>query len=147
MSNGAVDILLIEDNPVDVELVMIAREANAAVSTLHVSRDGVEALEYLLGPAQPQNDLRALPQLVLLDLHLPRLTGFEVLARLREDARTRLLPVVIFSSSDEESDVREARRLGANGYLRKPAHFVELCELLLQIERDWLTRPLSADGR
>ncbi|KQW03064.1 response regulator [Rhizobacter sp. Root1221] len=138
MNNGSPDILLVEDNPLDVELVRYAREFNAATSTLHVARDGVEAVAYLLGDGSTGDDTRGLPKLVLLDLHLPRLTGFEVLARLRSNARTQSLPVVILSSSDEESDVREALRLGANAYLRKPSSLVDLCELMTQIERDWL---------
>jgi two-component system response regulator len=138
MNSGSPDILLVEDNPLDVELVRYAREFNTATSTLHVARDGVEAVEYLLGDGSTHDDTRGLPKLVLLDLHLPRLTGFEVLARLRSNARTQRLPVVILSSSDEESDVDKALRLGANAYLRKPSCFVDLCELLTQIERDWL---------
>jgi CheY-like chemotaxis protein len=99
----------------------------------------VAALDFLLsGGTGSEGAQHPLPRLVLLDLHLPKLNGFGVLERLRADERTRLLPVIILSSSGQESDVSESQRLGANGYLRKPSNFDALRETLAQLERDWL---------
>lgn len=97
------------------------------------------AQELLLGGEGRSGDAQeSLPRLVLLDLNMPRLNGFEVLDRLRADERTRRLPVVILSASDERSDALQAHRLGANGYLRKPARFENLRAVLAELERDWL---------
>jgi len=118
---------------------MLAHKMNKSAATVGVARDGVEALKLLLGGENRSGDAPdALPWLVLLDLNMPRLNGFEVLERLRADERTRLLPVVIFSASDEWSDEREAHRLGANGYVRKPMGFENLRAILAELERHWL---------
>ena len=139
MSAASSDILLVEDSESDIDLFMIAHQQNNSSSIVSVARDGVEAVNVLLGgEGATREGMAALPRLVLLDLSMPRLNGFEVLARLRADERTRHLPVVIFSSSDEKSDEREARRLGANGYIRKPTGFEKLRAVVAQIERDWL---------
>jgi prepilin-type N-terminal cleavage/methylation domain-containing protein len=148
MSLPAPDILLVEDNPTDADLVMIAHRLNKSAYTIQVVRDGVAALDFLLGGGTGSEGAQLpLPRLVLLDLHLPRLNGFEVLERLRADERTRLLPVIIFSSSEQESDVGKSHRLGANGYLRKPSNFQTLREILTQIERDWLKADHSESDR
>jgi len=148
MSISAPDILLVEDNPNDADLVMIAHRLNKSAYTIQVVRDGVAALDFLLGGGTgSERAQQPLPRLVLLDLHLPRLNGFEVLERLRADERTRLLPVIIFSSSEQESDVSKSHRLGANGYLRKPSNFQTLREILTQIERDWLKADHSESDR
>jgi CheY-like chemotaxis protein len=139
MSLPAPDILLVEDNSNDAELVMIAHQLNRSACTIQVVRDGVAALDFLLGGGTgSEGAQQPLPRLVLLDLHLPRLNGFEVLERLRADERTRLLPVIIFSSSEQELDVRKSHQLGANDYVRKPSSFETLRKILAQIERDWL---------
>lgn len=139
MDISAPDILLVEDSPTSVELFVFALEFNQSSTTLQVARDGVEALDILLGAAAESESARCvLPRLVLLDLHMPRIGGLEVLARLRADERTRRLPVVIYSSSYQESDQREAFRLGADGYLQKPVGFADSCALIAQLERDWL---------
>ena len=139
MNTIAPDILLAEDSPTTAELFVCALEANKSAATIQVVRDGVEVLDFLLGDAtRPESMRKALPRLVLLDLHMPRLGGLEVLQRLRADERTRLLPVVILSASERESDELDAYRLGANGYIRKPTGFRESCETIAQIERDWL---------
>jgi CheY-like chemotaxis protein len=127
-------LLLVEDSPDDAELLSMAREAKGSRFALDIVRDGVGALEYL-------HSERTAPELVLLDLHLPRLDGFEVLERLRADKRTRTLPVVVFSSSQATKDVERARQLGANGYLRKPHGFESLCVLLRELEGTWLRDP------
>lgn len=139
MNIEAPDILLAEDSPTTAELFVYALEANNSGVTIQVVRDGVEALDFLLGGVtQFESIHKAMPRLVLLDLHMPRLGGFEVLERLRADERTRFLPVVILSSSDQELDKHEAYRLGANDYIKKPIGFEESCEAIAQIERDWL---------
>jgi CheY-like chemotaxis protein len=139
MTHSAPDILLVEDSPGYVKLLLLARECNKSTCTMHVVGDGAEAVDYLLGgEAGLHAERRALPKLVLLDLHSPRLNGFEVLARLRADERTRRLCVVVFSASDEASDEDECRRLLANGFIRKPAGFAKLCDTLIRLERDWL---------
>lgn len=132
-------ILLVEDNPDDVDLTLRALErVGPGVDTV-VARDGVEALDYLFArgdhsgrPADEQ------PSVVLLDLKLPRVDGFEVLARLRADERTRLLPVVVLTSSREEGDLDASYRLGANSYIRKPVDFGRFREAVGQISAYWL---------
>ena len=125
-------ILLVEDNPDDEELTRIAFEESNLANQLVVARDGVEALEYLLDSKRP------LPQLVLLDLKLPKLNGLEVLRRLRADDRTKFLPVVILTSSDEERDLFDSYGLGANSYVRKPVDFAQFVDSVRQLGLYWL---------
>ncbi|MES2353621.1 MAG: response regulator [Pseudomonadota bacterium] len=140
MNMSAPDILLVEDSQSDIELFMFAHQRNKSTAVIRIVRDGVEALDLLLGNENRTEDVLAiLPRLVLLDLNMPRLTGFDVLERLRTDERTRRLPIVIFSSSDQSADKLEAHRLGANDYVRKPAQFKDLCAILAQFEHDWLS--------
>ena len=125
-------ILLVEDNPDDEELTRIAFEESNLANQLVVTRDGVEALDYLLDPKNP------LPQMVLLDLKLPKLNGLEVLRRLRADQRTKYLPVVVLTSSDEERDLFDSYGLGANSYVRKPVDFAQFVDSVRQLGLDWL---------
>jgi two-component system response regulator len=125
-------IALIEDNADDEALTMRALKKHGIANDIVVLRDGVEALEFLLAPSQP------LPHLVLLDLNLPRINGLEVLQRLRSDPRTALLPVVILTSSNEERDLMEGYRLGANSYVRKPVDFLQFSEAVHQLGLYWL---------
>lgn len=131
------DILLIEDSPTNAELFAMALKINKSKATARIAHDGTEALDLLLGAA-PCGGTCALPRLVILDIHLPRLDGFQVLDRLRADERTRLLPVIVYSSSDMDLDRREAFRRGANGYVRKPMGFKDACEAIARIEHLWL---------
>jgi len=148
MSTCAPDILLVEDSPTTAELFVFALEANKSSATLRIARDGVEALDLLLGGAvQSESACKALPRLLLLDLHMPRLDGFEVLERLRADERTRHLPVVVYSSSDQESDKNEVYRRGADGYVNKPVGFKDACETIARLERDWLGRGAARQHR
>ena len=131
-------ILLVEDNPKDEALTLRALKRQTIQNSVVVARDGVEALEYLLGASNETKAMAALPELVLLDLKLPKLDGLEVLRRIRSSERTRLLPVVILTSSAEERDILEGYRLGTNSYVRKPVDFVEFTEAVRQLGLYWL---------
>lgn len=130
-------ILLVEDNPDDVALTLRALKSHHITNDVVVAEDGARALELLLGseatPAGPE-----LPAVVLLDLNLPKVNGLDVLRRIRAEERTRLLPVVILTSSDEERDVIAGYRLGANSYVRKPVAFLEFTEAARQLGLRWL---------
>jgi two-component system response regulator len=132
-------ILLVEDNPDDEELTRRAlKEANIA-NEIIVARNGLEALDFLFGTgAHADRDLTRLPQLILLDIKLPRLNGFQVLERLRADPRTRLIPVVILTGSSEEEDVLASYQLGANSYVRKPVEFERFTDVIKQVGLYWL---------
>jgi two-component system, response regulator len=132
-------ILLVEDNADDEALTLRAlRRANVRNEVV-VTRDGVEALDYLFGTGpHAGRDPSVLPQVVLLDLKLPRVDGLEVLRRLRADDRTKLLPVVILTSSNEEEDRMAGYRLGANSYVRKPVDFGQFAEAVRQLGLYWL---------
>lgn len=132
-------ILLVEDNPDDVTLTIRALNRHNIVNRVDVAHDGVEALEYLFPAAPPEGQEPApLPQLVLLDLKLPRLDGLEVLQKIRGDPRTRLLPVVILTSSREEQDIVSSYASGANSYIRKPVDFDQFAEAVRQLGLYWL---------
>ncbi len=126
-------ILLVEDNSSDEKLALLAFRSCGVVNQIVVQRDGAAALDYLFG--EPTAEL---PALVLLDLKLPRLDGFDVLRRIRADRRTRLLPVVILTASNEEEDIAQSYSLGANAYVRKPVSFDELIEAARSVCRFWL---------
>lgn len=130
-------ILLVEDNPDDAALTMRALKSHNITNEVVVARDGVEAIDFLLGPKAVPAVMQAFA-VVLLDLKLPKLNGLEVLQRIRADDRTKLLPVVILTSSDEERDVIDGYRLGANSYVRKPVDFVEFTEAAKQLGLYWL---------
>lgn len=133
-------ILLVEDNPDDEALTLRAFRKNKIDGDVVVARDGVEALDFLFaGGSHQGRNVADLPRVVLLDLKLPKIGGHEVLRRIREDPRTRQLPVVILTSSREERDVLEGYRLGANSYVRKPVNFDEFIEVARQLGHYWLT--------
>src|SRR5579863_1186011 len=132
-------IMLVEDNPDDEALTVRALKKNKIVNEVVVMRDGVEALEYLFGEgAHAGRDTREMPQVVLLDLKLPKLDGLGVLRRLRADGRTKLLPVVILTSSNEEQDRVQGYGLGANSYVRKPVDFDQFVDAAKQLGLYWL---------
>lgn len=132
-------ILLVEDNPRDEALTIRALRKSNIVNEIVVAHDGVEALDYLFGNgAYAGRDLSAMPQVVLLDLKLPKVNGLEVLQKMREDGRTRRLPVVIFTSSSEEADMLKSYDLGANSYVRKPVDFEQFVEATRQLGLYWL---------
>ncbi|MGH7378651.1 MAG: response regulator [Candidatus Methylomirabilales bacterium] len=132
-------ILLVEDNPDDEALTLRALKKNNIKNEVLVVRDGVEALDYLFTTgAYAGRDTSLMPQIILLDLKLPKLDGLEVLRRIRADARTKLLPVVILTSSNEEKDLTDGYSLGANSYIRKPVDFAQFTDAVRQLGLYWL---------
>ncbi|HEX9595377.1 MAG TPA: response regulator [Anaerolineales bacterium] len=132
-------ILLVEDNRDDEDLTILALEKSKIKNKVVVARDGVEALDFLFGTGSfVGRNTMELPQVVLLDLKLPKVPGLEVLRRVRADERTKLLPVVILTSSDEEKDKLSGYGLGANSYVRKPVDFVQFAEAARQLGLYWL---------
>jgi two-component system response regulator len=130
-------IMLIEDNPKDEALTLRALKKNNIVNKVSVARDGAEALAYLFGGADTEK-CDPLPQLVLLDLKLPKVDGLDVLKRIRAEPRTRLLPVVVLTTSTEEVDRLASYRLGANSYIRKPVDFAQFADAVNQLGLYWL---------
>ncbi len=131
-------VLLVEDNPDDVELTLRAFEKNHLANSIVVVTDGAEALDYLNGTGNYAGQVNDLPQVVLLDLKLPRMSGQEVLRRIRADERTRCLPVVVLTSSSEEQDLLSCYMHGANSFVRKPVNFDEFVEAARQLQLYWL---------
>jgi CheY-like chemotaxis protein len=138
MSNDRV-ILLVEDNAKDEELTLRALKKSSIANPVVVARDGVEALDYLFARgAHANRDQAGMPQVVLLDLKLPKVDGLEVLKALRANEFTKLLPVVVLTSSVEEQDLIRSYSLGANSYVRKPVDFVQFIEAVRQLGLYWL---------
>jgi CheY-like chemotaxis protein len=132
-------ILLVEDNADDEALTMRALSKNNITNKIVVARDGVEALDYLFGTgAYAGRDTSMQPELILLDLKLPKVDGFEVLKKLRADERTKLLAVVILTSSKEQQDIVNGYGFGANSYIRKPVDFQQFVDAVLQLGLYWL---------
>jgi two-component system, response regulator len=137
-------ILLVDDNPDDVDLTLRALQQHNIRNPVVVARDGVEALDYLLGRGQCAGPERPpLPVVVLLDIKLPKLDGIEVLRQIREEERTTLLPVVILTSSKEERDIVNGYRLRANSYICKPVDFVQFAEAIRQLHLYWVVLNLA----
>jgi two-component system response regulator len=136
-------ILLVEDNADDVDLTIRAfRKANISNEVV-VAKDGVEALDYLFGTGAHAGRRNELPQVVLLDLKLPRVDGMEVLQRIRSDERTRFLPVVVLTSSGEEQDLVRSYQLGVSSYVRKPVDFEQFVDAARQLGLYWLVLNLA----
>jgi two-component system response regulator len=132
-------ILLVEDNPDHQELTLMTLAENNVLNEVVVASDGLEALEYLFGTGRyAGRDPREVPALILLDLKLPKLNGIDVLRRVREDERTRYVPVVILTSSSEEEDIVASLASGANSYVRKPVDFSRFVEQLQRLQVYWL---------
>jgi CheY-like chemotaxis protein len=132
-------IMLVEDNPDDEALTLRALRKNNIQNTVVVARDGVEALDYLFGTGiHAARDMRLKPVVVLLDLKLPKIDGVEVLRRLRADERTKLIPVVVLTSSKEEQDLINSYSFGCNSYIRKPVDFIQFVEAVRQLGLYWL---------
>jgi two-component system, response regulator len=130
------DVLYVENNPDEVELTIRAFERHKLANAIHVARDGAEALDALFGPAG--DGPVELPCVVLLDLKLPKVSGLEVLARIRADERTRSVPVVVVTSSKEEQDIQKAYEMGANSYIVKPVDFETFMKAIGEVGRYWL---------
>ena len=141
MATEPKSILLVEDNSDDEQLTLRAMRHSEVPNIIRVARDGAEAIDVLFGESAGRRQ----PDLVLLDLKLPKISGLEVLARIRSDPRTRTLPVVVLTSSDEERDILESYSHGANSYIRKPVDFDEFIDAVKQLGLYWLvfnrTRP------
>ncbi len=135
MPDKAVEILLVEDNPADVELTLHALRKNNLANQIHVVRDGEEALAFLF---DPQRANHAHLKLVLLDLKLPKVDGLEVLRKVKSDPRTKSIPVVVMTSSKEEQDLVKSYELGVNSYLQKPVDFDQFRETVKQLGLYWL---------
>lgn len=141
----AFDILLVEDDPRDLELTLRTLQRHHVANTIRVARDGAEALDVLVGPQAGTP-----PRLVMLDLKLPKRTGLEVLAAMRQDSRTRSVPVVILTSTDDQPEIDACYRLGANSFVRKPVEFAAFSEAVRQIGMYWLLLnqpPAEGSGR
>jgi len=140
-------ILLVEDNPDDEALTLRALKKNNILNPVVVARDGVEALDFLFGTgAHAERDVTHMPQVVLLDLKLPKVSGLEVLRRIRADERTRLQPVVILTTSNEEQDILSSYQLGANSYIRKPVDFGQFMDAVRQLGLYWLVINVPPPG-
>jgi len=135
MASEPKTILLVEDNADDEQLTLRAMRQSEVPNMIRVARDGAEALDQLFGP----HAISRLPDLILLDLKLPKVSGLEVLQRIRSDDRTRGLPIVVLTSSDEEKDIIESYNFGANSYIRKPVDFDEFIDAVRQLGLYWLT--------
>lgn len=138
MMNSFIDILLVEDNPDDVELTILALEKNNIANPVTVVRDGQEALDYLFYRGKYANADHKLPNLILLDLKLPKVDGIEVLNMIKSDRILKLIPVVVLTSSKEDNDVLKSYDLGVNSYIRKPVDFDQFVDTVKQIGFYWL---------
>lgn len=146
MENDKVEILLVEDNPNDVELTLHALKKSHLTNKIHVARDGEEALKYFFG--EIENDAARIipgPKVILLDLKLPKVDGMEVLRKLKNHPATKTIPVVVLTSSNEERDIVETYSLGVNSYIVKPVDFAKFVEAMRTLGMYWLmlNRPLS----
>lgn len=134
-----VEILLVEDNPNDIELTLRAFRARNLANQVFVARDGAEALDFFFGSgAHPLRDIGVVPKVILLDLNLPKVDGLEVLKRLKSDERTRGLPVVVLTASRDEPDIAAAYRLGANSYIVKPVDFEAFARAVSDVGLYWV---------
>ncbi len=132
-------ILLVEDNPDDVKLTLRALKKSNIMNEIVIADDGVEAIDYLFGTGKHTGrNTNLMPQLILLDLKMPKMDGLEVLQKIRADERTRLLPVVVLTTSNEDKDRIESYKLGANSYIRKPVDFNQFAEAVRQLGLYWL---------
>ena len=139
MNRNGETILLVEDNPDDVELLLRALRKNNIANSIAITRDGAEALDYLFATGKyTDRNANETPRIILLDLKLPKLNGLQVLERIRADERTVLTPVIILTSSKEEQDLISGYKSGANSYVRKPVDFNEFVDAVRQIGLYWL---------
>ena len=136
---SAVEILLVEDNPQDLELTLRALSKAKITNRIQTARDGAEALDFIFGTGEHAGrNIEDVPKVILLDLKLPKVDGLEVLKRIKADPRTRIIPVVILTSSKEQRDVIESYHLGVNSYIVKPVDFVQFAESVQKLGLYWL---------
>ncbi|MCP4129727.1 MAG: response regulator [bacterium] len=148
MGNDNDVILLVEDNPDDEALAIRALKKNEITNTVVVVRDGQEALDYLFGQGKYDGrDVKSTPFLILLDLNLPKVSGLQVLERVRADKRTALIPIVILTTSGEDSDKLSGYRLGANSYVKKPVDFAKFTDTVKQLGLYWLQLNETLHGK
>ena len=139
MAENPVEILLVEDNPADVELTLHVLKKNNLANRIKVVRDGVEALDFIFGAGDDRNgNLENIPRVILLDLKLPKVAGLEVLARIKADPRARKIPVVVLTSSREDRDLTRCYELGVNSYMVKPVDFNQFTDCVRQLGFYWL---------
>jgi two-component system response regulator len=139
MTEKLLEILLVEDHPDDVELTVMTLKEHNLADHVKVVRDGAEALDFIFGlEAYADRDTEGRPRLILLDLKLPKVNGLEVLRQLKSDPRTRMIPVVMLTSSREEKDIVESYQLGANSYIVKPVDFEQFIKVVRQLGLYWL---------
>jgi two-component system response regulator len=144
MSTDPIEILLVEDNPNDEELTLYALKKNNITNQIQVVRDGAEALEYLFCTgAYAHRKINEPPKVVLLDLKLPKVDGLEVLEQIKADSRTRTIPVVVLTSSQEERDIVESYQLGVNSYIVKPVDFEQFIDVVRQLGLYWMLLNIS----
>ena len=144
MAADPIEILLVEDNPNDEELTLYALKKNNINNHIQVVRDGAEALEYLFCTGTyAHRQINEPPKVVLLDLKLPKMDGLEVLKKIKADERTRIIPVVVLTSSQEESDIVESYQLGVNSYIVKPVDFEQFIEAVRQLGLYWMLLNIS----
>lgn len=136
---GPIDILLVEDNPHDLELALQALHKVKLAKRIQIARDGVEALDFLFGQGEhAHRSLAEQPKLVLLDLKLPKISGLEVLQRIKGDPRTRMIPVAVLTSSAEQRDLVESYQMGVNSYIVKPVNFERFGDAMRELGCYWL---------
>jgi two-component system response regulator len=139
MVTNEVEILLVEDNPNDVELTLRALKKNNLTNKVHVVKDGAEALEYIFATgAYASRDSNNNPKVILLDLKLPKVDGLEVLRQIKSNERTKMIPVVVLTSSKEERDLVESYKLGANSFITKPVDFESFVKAVKELGLYWL---------
>jgi two-component system response regulator len=138
MTHREVEILLVEDNPADVELTLLTLRQSRLANSIHVARDGAEALDFLFSRGAYADRGLPAPKVVLLDLKLPKIDGLEVLRAIRHDERTALIPVVLLTSSKEQRDIVSSYQLGVNSYIQKPVDFDQFQQTIRQLGLYWL---------
>lgn len=147
MPEPTVEILIVEDNPDDLELTLYALREHNVANRLHVARDGAEALDFLFAEgAFSGRDMTAQPVVILLDLKLPKVSGLEVLERVKADPRTATIPVVVLTSSREQPDIARAYELGANSYIVKPVDFEQFTDSIRELGLYWLVLNIPPNG-
>ena len=139
MTGKIVEILLVEDNPSDVELTLRAFKKNNITNNVHVARDGAEALDFIFARGEYADRAdNPFPKVILLDLKLPKIDGLEVLRRIKADERTKMIPVVVLTSSREEPDLMESYKLGVNSYITKPVDFDNFAKAVAALGYYWV---------